>query len=218
MKTALVTGGNRGVGKAIAMGLRDAGLKVVIGARDAKGGRQVADELGVDFKHLDLNDTASINAAKVWLPDVDVLVNNAGILEEVALLDEGTNFARSLQIMLNAPYELIRAAASGMRDRGYGRIVNLSSDWGSFKEGFGGGGGYAVAKAALNALTLRASQELPDTIKINAMCPGWVQTRMGGEGATRSPEEAAKTAIWLATLDADGPTGGFFRDKKPMEW
>jgi len=53
---------------------------------------------------------------------------------------------------------------------------------------------------------------------VNAMCPGWVRTRMGGAAASRSPEEGADTAIWLATLDANGPTGGFFRDRKPIDW
>jgi NAD(P)-dependent dehydrogenase (short-subunit alcohol dehydrogenase family) len=75
-----------------------------------------------------------------------------------------------------------------------------------------------VTKAALNALTVRLSKELPSTLKVNAMCPGWVRTRMGGENATRSPEEGADTAIWLATLSDDGPTGGFFRDRKLIDW
>ena len=105
-----------------------------------------------------------------------------------------------------------------MEKRRYGRVVNLSSGWGSFSEGLGGGGAYGIAKAALNALTLRAAQEVPNTIKINAMCPGWVQTRMGGAGAPRTPEVGADTAIWLATLPEDGPTGGFFRNRKPVAW
>ena len=71
---------------------------------------------------------------------------------------------------------------------------------------------------SLNALTKALVRDLPDTVKINAMCPGWVQTRMGGDGADRTADEGADTAIWLATLPVDGPTGGFFRDRKPMEW
>src|SRR5215210_5832256 len=90
--------------------------------------------------------------------------------------------------------------------------------WGSFAEGMGGPGMYGVTKAALNALTVRLANELPSAVKVNAMCPGWVRTRMGGQGATRSPDEAADTAVWLATLPDDGPTGGFFRDRKPIEW
>ncbi len=102
--------------------------------------------------------------------------------------------------------------------RCYGRIVNVSSGWGSFTEGMGGPGLYGVTKAALNALTVRLAKELPSMIKINAVCPGWVRTRMGGQGATRTPDEGADTAVWLATLPDDGPTGRFFRDRKPIEW
>ena len=75
-----------------------------------------------------------------------------------------------------------------------------------------------MAKAALNALTVAAVRALPDSVKVNAMYPGWVRTRMGGAGASRSPEEGADTAVWLATLGKDGPTGGFFRDRKPIKW
>jgi NAD(P)-dependent dehydrogenase (short-subunit alcohol dehydrogenase family) len=75
-----------------------------------------------------------------------------------------------------------------------------------------------VAKAALNGLTVAAARTLPRNVKVNAMCPGWVRTRIGGMGANRSPEEGADTAIWLATLPDTGPTGGFFRDRKPIDW
>ncbi len=218
MTTALVTGGNRGIGKAIAAGLRDEGLRVIIGARDPDEGAAAAAELGVEAKRLDLNDPTSIKESFAWIGEVGVLVNNAGILEDEDFLDANENFARSMQIMVHAPFELIRAARPGMEARGYGRIVNLSSGWGSFEEGFGGGGAYSIAKASLNALTLRASQVLSDSIKINAVCPGWVATRMGGSAAPRDAEEGAETAIWLATLPEDGPTGGFFRDKKEIPW
>lgn len=218
MKTALVTGGNRGIGKAIAEGLRDAGLRVIIGVRDPDLGAPVASELGVEMKRLDLADPISITESFAWMGEVDVLVNNAGILEDVSFLDANQNFARSMQIMVHGPFELMRAARPGMIAKKYGRIVNLSSGWGSFSEGFGGGGAYAIAKASLNALTLRASQELPDFIKCNAMCPGWVATRMGGPQASRSPEEGADTAIWLATLPDTGPTGRFFRDRREIGW
>ena len=78
--------------------------------------------------------------------------------------------------------------------------------------------GDGVAKAALNALTVAAARSMPTSVKVNAMCPGWVRTRMGGAGATKSPEEGADTAIWLATLGKDGPTGGFFRNRRPIAW
>ena len=123
-----------------------------------------------------------------------------------------------MTVMVNGPYHLIRGVVPGMRRGGYGRIVNVSSGWGSFADGLTGPGAYSVATAALNALTLTTAQLLPASIKVNAMCPGWVRTRMGGWGATLSPEEAADTAIWLATVDGDGPTGGFFRERRRIAW
>jgi NAD(P)-dependent dehydrogenase (short-subunit alcohol dehydrogenase family) len=150
---------------------------------------------------------------------VDVLVNNAGVLHEKLLLEmTDPEIADSVAVHLTGPLRLIRALAPKMIADGYGRIVNLSSGWGSFAEGMGGPGMYGVTKAALNALTVRLAKELPSTVKVNALCPGWVRTRMGGQGATRSPDEGADTGVWLATLPDDGPTGGFFRDRKPIEW
>jgi NAD(P)-dependent dehydrogenase (short-subunit alcohol dehydrogenase family) len=105
-----------------------------------------------------------------------------------------------------------------MIERGYGRVVNVSSGAGSFAEGLEGPPAYAVSKAALNALTVRLATETRGDVKVNAACPGWVRTRMGGSGAPRSVEEGADTIVWLATLGPDGPTGGFFRDRQPIEW
>jgi NAD(P)-dependent dehydrogenase (short-subunit alcohol dehydrogenase family) len=105
-----------------------------------------------------------------------------------------------------------------MKERGWGRIVNLSSGWGAFAEGLEGPTAYSVSKAALNALTVSAAQALGTQVKVNAACPGWVRTRMGGAAAPRSVAEGADTPIWLATLPDDGPTGGFFRDRRRIEW
>ena len=104
-----------------------------------------------------------------------------------------------------------------MLQRGYGRVVNVSSGGGSFGEGLGPAA-YAVSKAALNALTVKMAQALRGNVKVNAMCPGWVRTDMGGSGAPRSPEDAVDTLVWLATLSEYGPNGGFFRDQKPIPW
>lgn len=100
-----------------------------------------------------------------------------------------------------------------MVEHGYGRIVNVSSDWGSFDAGLGGPGVYGVTKSALNALIIRPAKDPPDVLKTNAVNPGWVRTRMGGQSATRSPETAAGTTFWLGTLPEDGPNGGFFFDR-----
>lgn len=217
-RRALVTGGNRGIGFAIARGLKATGLTVVIGARDAGAGRTAAAELGVESVHLDLMAPETFRTALDAAGPIDVLVNNAGVLHDVSLIGEDSDFDEAMQIMVRAPYALIRALVPGMAARGYGRIVNLSSGWGSFAEGLGGPGAYGVAKASLNALTKSMARDLPASVKINAMCPGWVRTRMGGPSASLSPDEGADTAIWLATLPDDGPTGGFFRRRKAIAW
>jgi NAD(P)-dependent dehydrogenase (short-subunit alcohol dehydrogenase family) len=106
-----------------------------------------------------------------------------------------------------------------MRAQGYGRIVNISSGAGQLADMGSGFPAYRMSKAALNALTRITAAELRGTsIKVNAACPGWVRTDMGGPKADRSVEQGAETPAWLATLPDDGPTGGFFRDKKPISW
>ncbi|MEL6586645.1 MAG: SDR family NAD(P)-dependent oxidoreductase [Pseudomonadota bacterium] len=213
---ALVTGGNRGIGHAIAAGLMEAGLDVVITAR--AGGAEVAETLGCRAVTMDLCDDTSVAAGLAEAGPIDVLINNAGVLWDDGLFDDADRFETSFAVMVRGPYRLIRATLPHMTAQGYGRVVNVSSGWGSFAEGLGGGGAYGPAKAALNALTLRAAQQAAAGVKINAMCPGWVQTRMGGAAAPRSPEQGADTAIWLATLPQDGPSGGFFRDRQRIDW
>ena len=226
-RTGLVTSANR-IGLAIARQLAERGHSVFLGSRDGKAGDDAARSLrrlGLDVApiHVDLTVAATIDAAINDIHksgrSVDVLVNNAGVLHEKPLLElTDAEIADSIAVHLTGPIRLIRALVPTMVARGYGRIVNVSSDWGSFAAGLGGPGLYGVTKAALNALTVRLAKELPSAVKVNAMCPGWVRTRMGGQSATRTPDEAADTAVWLATLPDDGPTGGFFRDRKPIEW
>jgi NAD(P)-dependent dehydrogenase (short-subunit alcohol dehydrogenase family) len=227
-RNALVTGANRGIGLAIARQLAERGHSVLLGSRDLNAGAETAKSLrshGLDVAptRLDLAVPATIEALINEIVkagrQIDILVNNAGVLHEKPLLElTDAQINESLAVHLTGPLRLIRALAPAMAARGYGRIVNLSSGWGSFAEGLGGPGAYGVTKAALNALTVRLAKELPSTVKVNAMCPGWVRTRMGGEGAPRTPDEGADTAVWLATLPDDGPTGGFFRDRRPIEW
>lgn len=216
--TALVTGGNRGIGRAIAQGLVARGFRVVIGVRDLEAGRIAAEEIGAQPVRLDVARIDGLAASVDKIGGVDVLVNNAGVLIDTNMLDDPGGFHMSLDVMFRGPFELIRAVVPHMRDQGWGRIVNVSSSWGSFGEGLEGPGGYGVAKAALNALTKALPRDLPEGVKINAVDPGWVRTRMGGPQAQRSPEQGAETAIWLADLPEDGPTGRFFRDKLSVRW
>ncbi len=218
MKRALVTGANRGIGLAIASGLAELGFDVLLGSRDLVAGEQVAQEIGAQALQLDVADADSITRAVSEAGEVDILVNNAGILGAGAILDDPQGFTDSMAVMVNGPFLLMSHLVPTMVSRGYGRVVNVTSEWGAFSDGIAGPGAYGVAKAALNALTVATARTLPDSVKVNAMCPGWVRTRMGGVDAIRSPEEGADTAIWLATLEDTGPTGGFFRDRQPIDW
>ncbi len=223
-KTALVTGGNRGIGLAIVKGLADLGNKVLLGCRDVSVGERAATDIVGDVipVQLDLSDRETLKSQVETIlggHDVDILINNAGILESGGLLEVNEEkFYQSVRVNFEAPFDLIRMITPGMIARQFGRIVNVSSGWGSFGEGLGGPAAYATSKAALNAMTFSLSKSLPAGVKVNNMCPGWVRTDMGGPDATRSPEQGAETAIWLATLADDGPNGGFFRDKKVIEW
>jgi NAD(P)-dependent dehydrogenase (short-subunit alcohol dehydrogenase family) len=106
-----------------------------------------------------------------------------------------------------------------MRRNGYGRIVNVSSGMGQLSEMDGGYPGYRISKTALNAVTVILARELEGSnIKVNSVCPGWVRTDMGGDNAPRSTEQGTETIVWLATLADDGPSGGFFRDRKLIAW
>ncbi len=228
MTTALVTGGNRGIGFEICRQLAKKGMSVLLAARDAESGdRAVAALLGegLDARALtlDVASDASVAACAAALARenvaVDVLVNNAGFLAEGELIaGDPAVMEEAIAVNLLGPLRTARAFMPGMAQRGYGRVVNISSNWGSFDAGLEGPPAYAVTKAALNALTVRLAREAGEGVKVNAMCPGWVQTRMGGEDATSTPEEGADTAVFLATLPDDGANGLFFRKRKPHAW
>ncbi len=226
IRTALVTGANRGIGKAIAGALAEQDdIRLLAAARRGEDAAQAAKEIGHGAAGvaLDLSDPHAVAARARGIETehgpVDILVNNAGILingdaVEVDLADVG----QSITVNALSPLALIQVLGVGMKKRGWGRIVNVSSGWGSFGEGLSGPAAYAISKATLNAVTLSSAQALGRQVKVNALCPGWVRTRMGGQAASRSPEQGADTAVWLATLPNDGPTGGFWRDRRLIEW
>ena len=225
--TALVTGANRGIGLEACRQLARSGLRVVLTARDPDRGADTTEALrneglDVSFEELDVTDGGSVEACARRLSDagieVDVLVNNAGVYptEGVFSISEET-FERALEINTVGPFRTCRTFVPAMVRRGYGRVVNVSSGGGSFGEGIGPVA-YGASKAAQNALTVKVAEAVRGDVKVNAMCPGWVRTEMGGSGAPRSPVQAADTLVWLATLPTDGPNGGFFRDRKPIPW
>ncbi|HEX5136375.1 MAG TPA: SDR family NAD(P)-dependent oxidoreductase [Planctomycetota bacterium] len=230
MRTALVTGANRGIGLETARALAASGLSVVVTARDRRGGEQAAAEIAFDepvvvrFELLDVGNEASVLDCAHRLADagieIDVLVNNAGVYPEGKLLTPEGRVAMEGALLTNFWGALWCAQefVPGMVERGYGRVVNVSSGYGSFGEGLEGPAAYCVSKAALNALTVKLAREVEGDVKVNAVCPGWVRTRMGGPGADIAPEDAVDTIVWLATLPPDGPNGGFFRDREPVPW
>jgi len=227
-RTALVTGGNRGIGFEVCRELARLGLKVILTARDREAGEAAAAKVrkegsDVRFEPMDVSIDASVETCARRLSEsgapVDVLVNNAAIDPGEGLLDPSAVVLReTMEINFFGASRTCRVFVPDMVARGYGRIVNVSSGSGSFAEGLPGPPAYCVSKAALNAFTVKLAGELRGDVKVNAVCPGWVRTRMGGRSADRSVEEGADTIVWLATLPARGPNGGFFRDRKRIAW
>ena len=227
-KTAIVPGGLSGMGRAIAKKLSQTGTRVVIGGRragDAAYVRQMLAEhdFTAEAMALDVRSSENVDAFVAEVVrrhgGVDILINAAGVYAEAAVIGHPDSiWDDHIDTNLTGTFRMIRAVMPHMKTAGWGRIVNLSSGWGAFAENLEGPGAYGLAKAALNALTHALPRDLPDGIKVNAMCPGWVATRMGGAAAPLTPEQGADTALWLARLPGDGPTGGFFRRRAPISW
>lgn len=233
-RIALVTGANRGLGREIVRQLADLGARTILTARDAAKAAAAAAELAsegltVEAVTMDVDDPSSVAQAMAAViarhGRLDILVNNAGVLldpEQGAasvLTMTREQLLRSFTTNALGPFHTMQAVLPVMRKAGYGRIVNISSRAGQLDELRAGFPSYRVSKTALNSLTrVTAAEFKDDDIKINAMCPGWVRTSMGGVAAPLGVEQGADTAIWLATLPPDGPTGGFFRERKALPW
>ena len=230
-RIALVTGGNRGIGLELCRQLGQQRVRVILGSRDlAKGvaaaGELKANGLPVEPRQLDVASVQSIRECMNWVRrDVgrlDILINNAGIMvedDDADPLEELEIVRDTMQTNVYGPLLLSRLLIPIMKTRRYGRIVNLSSGMGSLSEMGAGYVAYRMSKAGINVVTRVLAAETEGMgILVNSVDPGWVRTAMGGRGATRSVEKGAETPLWLATLPDDGPTGGFFRDRRVIAW
>lgn len=225
---AVVTGANRGIGLGVARQLAKLGYSVALGSRDLSKGESAAGSIGSHLVvpvQLDVADAASVEAAAAAVEErfgrTDVVVNNAAILYDTENRAESVDLdvvRRGFETNLFGAWRTAQAFLPLLRRSEHGRIVNVSSGAGSLSSMGGGTPAYSASKAALNALTRLLAGELArDGILVNSVCPGWVATDMGGVGG-RPVEEGAASVVWAATLPDDGPTGGFFRDGRPVDW
>jgi NAD(P)-dependent dehydrogenase (short-subunit alcohol dehydrogenase family) len=237
-KVALITGANKGIGIEIARQLGRQGMTVLIGARDEGRGREAAETLqseGISAHciRLDVTSQNSIEQAAQRIEDefsrLDILVNNAGIF-----IDDAPPSALDMEVLRRTyetnvfgPVAVTRMMLPLLRKSAAGRIVNMSSGLGSLALTSDPGWEFAhinllaynSSKTALNAMTVQFGKELRDAqIKVNAADPGYTATDLNHHTGTRSVEQGARIAVRLATLPADGPTGGFFDDDGPLPW
>src|ERR1043166_390006 len=228
---ALVTGANRGIGFEVCRQVSERDFVVLLTARGAAKARSAAKKLGnigaVEPVPLDVADAGSIQKAAAEVASrygyLNVIVNNAGInydtWERAENADINGTVMETITPNLLGPWRVCQAFLPLLRKSRAGRIVNVSSESGSLAEMGAGSPAYQVSKAALNALTRTLAGELRDArILVNAVCPGWVATDMGGSGAPRSVSEGAAGILWAATLPNNGPTGEFFRDGTSLPW
>ena len=231
MKTALVTGANRGIGKEVARQLADRGFHVFVGARNLQAGKEVAAQISANGHKatpllLDVADQESVLAAARDLAQetdgvLDVLINNAGRIVDgddaiLQLTDE--MLRETFETNTLGPLRVTRAFQPLLAQSQSPRVINVSSGGGQLADGADGWApAYCISKTALNGVTSQLAAALPK-FSINSVCPGWVRTDMGGANATRSLEEGADTIVWLATEAPAKITGQFLRDRKNLPW
>jgi NAD(P)-dependent dehydrogenase (short-subunit alcohol dehydrogenase family) len=221
---ALVSGANRGIGQEIARELaEDHGFLVFAGSRDPA---KVEETDSIRAVQLDVTDQASVDDARKAIEGdpgrLDALVNNAGITGPWSETAAEENFDQAHEVLetnLFGAWRLTQAMLPLLRRSEHPRIVNVSSGAGQLSDMNGGYPSYRMSKSGLNALTrILSEEEARHGILANSLCPGWVRTDMGGRSAPKSVEDGADTAVWLATLPDDGPSGGFFRNRRPIPW
>jgi NAD(P)-dependent dehydrogenase (short-subunit alcohol dehydrogenase family) len=227
-KRALVTGGNRGIGFAIAQGLIERDYEVIITARSIESAKKAAEKLGgkVIPLELDVSDDGSIDNAIATLTQqidrLDVSINNAGVypdkqVDSLTISRELLNAA--MQTNAFGVIRMVQACLPLLEKSPDARIINVSSGMGELNSLTTTATSYSLSKLALNGATIMLAQSLKlKNIAINAMCPGWVRTDMGGASATRSPEQGADTGIWLATEASRSESGKFWRDRQVISF
>ncbi len=225
-RIALVTGSSRGIGFEVARQLALRGDRVIVTSRHREAAEKAARRIGHDAipHELDVSREESIDALGSFIERepgrLDVLVNNAAIL-----LDEGRavssvppdDFEATFRTNVFGPFLVTKRLAPLLRKSAHARIVNVSSGAGQLSSMTSYAPSYSASKAALNALTILFANDLRNA-RVNCVDPGWVRTDMGGSSAPRSVEEGADGIVWLATLPDNGPTGGFFHDRRNIAW
>ncbi|MCW8848705.1 MAG: SDR family oxidoreductase [Melioribacteraceae bacterium] len=228
MKTALVTGANKGIGFEVVKQLLERKFNVILTSRNTERGLSAIEKLSsfkdhLSFVQMDVGDEESIKkAVKTVVSNknkIDVIVNNAGVLLDTKTINEASSekILTTFKINTLGPILVIQNFLPLMNENG--RIINVSSGLGAFSEMSSYAPSYSISKAGLNAVTKQFSFSLEDkNISVNSVSPGWVKTDMGGINAVRTVEKGAETIVWLADEAPQKLTGKFFRDKKEIDW
>ncbi|MBC8375256.1 MAG: SDR family NAD(P)-dependent oxidoreductase [FCB group bacterium] len=235
-KVAIVTGANRGLGHALTKSLAEDDYKVFMVGRnkiEIDNASAKLQEAGLDIEgfEADVSKARHITALSSYVSSqfdhLDLLINNAGVIVEPGGLEsQVTCFTINPELVEEAfsvntvgALRLVQAFYDLLKKARQPRVVNVSSGMGSIAHMEAGWPAYRMSKAAMNALTVILAKELVDTrIKVNSVDPGWVRTDMGGPNADRSIEEGIEGILWAAKLPPDGPTGGFYKDGKLLDW
>lgn len=228
MKTALVTGANKGIGFEVVKQLLSLNYRVILTSRNEERGLEAINKLkkyadNLLFVQMDVGDEKRVKRAAVEIQSkkikIDVLINNAGLLLDSKSINEVSLEAIHTTLNVNTigPILVIQNFLSLLNENA--RIINVSSGLGSFCEMSDYAPIYSISKSALNAVTKQFSFSLAEkNISVNSVSPGWVKTDMGGSNAVRSVEKGAETIIWLSEEAPQILTGKFFRDKKEFNW
>lgn len=229
-KTALVTGGNRGIGFAICQGLLNANWNVVLGSRSLENGKTAARQFSaaeaqVEVLALDVADDVSIEQAVQTFSQrrdrLDVLINNAGIYPDAGvniLSIDRELLTKTLNTNTVGAICVTQAFLPFLEKADEAQIINYSSGYGQLAGLSANVPSYCLSKLALNGATLMLAEALRPQIAVHAVDPGWVHTDMGGAAAPRTPEQGADTAVWLATQSPPKPTGKLWRDRSVVSY